>query len=129
MTWTYEELDLRFRTYSGAASVRENSLLKVFFGILGAVVVIIVLLFTSILPKPYADVGLVVALVAFGLLATYVMVTARAFHKIHGVFCPHCEASLVSFGNILDGLEEDGLEKPESLECPQCHSVLVKKNT
>ncbi len=128
MTWSYEELDLRLRTYGNAAAVRGNGLLKVFFGILGAATVIIVLLLTCILPKPYANVGLVAALVAFGLLATYVIVTARAFHKVNGVFCPHCGASLVWFGNVLDDLEEDGLEKPESLECPQCHSVVVKKN-
>ncbi|MDH2918247.1 MAG: hypothetical protein PXX73_03505 [Sideroxydans sp.] len=128
MTWSYEELEQRLRAYGAAATVRGNSLLKVFFGIFGAAIMIVVLLITCILPKPYANVGLVAALVAFGLLATYVIVTARVFHKVNGVFCPLCGASLVSFGNILDDLEEDDLEKPESLECPKCHSVVVKKN-
>lgn len=128
MTWSYEELDQRFCAYGCAASVRGNRLLKVFFGIFGAAIMIIVLMITSILPKPYATAGLVATLGAFGLLATYVIATARAFHKINGVFCPHCGASLLSFGNILDDLEEDGLEKPENLECPKCHSVVVKKN-
>jgi hypothetical protein len=128
MTWSYEELEQRLRAYGVAASVRGNSLLKVFFGIFGAAIAIIVLLITCILPKPYAEVSLVAALVAFGLLATYVIVSARTFHKVNGVFCPHCGASLVAFGNVLDDLEEDGLERPESLECPQCRSVVVKKN-
>jgi len=129
MTWNYEELEMRLRTYGNVASLRGNILLKMFFGILAAAIVIIVLLITCILPKLYAHVGLIAPFVAFGLLAIYVIVTARVFHKVNGVFCQHCGASLVSFGNVLDDLEEEGLEKPESLECPQCHSVVVENKS
>lgn len=128
MTWSYEELEQQLLAYGQAASVRGNKLLKVFFGIFGAAITIIVLMIMCIISKPYATAGLVATLAAFGLLATYVIVTARAFHKVNGVFCPHCGASMVWFGNVLDDLEEDGLEKPDNLECPKCHGVVVKKN-
>ncbi len=128
MTWSYEELEQQLLAYGQATTVRGNKLLKVFFGIFGAAITIILLMIVCIISKPYATAGLVATLAAFGLLATYVIATARAFHKVHGVFCPHCGASMVWFGNVLDDLEEDGLEKPDSLECPKCHSVVVKKN-
>lgn len=129
MTWSYEELDQRLIAYGAATSVRNNHLLKVFFGIFGSAATIMVLLMLCILSKPNATTGLTIALVAFGILAMYIIVSGRAFHKTNGVFCPHCGASLVVFGNILDDLEEDKLEKPENLECPQCHHVVVNDIT
>lgn len=128
MTWSYDELEQKLLTYGRAASVRGNKLLKVFFGIIGVAITIIVLMIMCIISKPYATAGLGATLVAFGLLATYVIATTRAFHKVNGVFCPHCGASLVSFGNTLDDLDEDGLERPDNLECPKCRSIAVKKN-
>ena len=126
MTWSYEELDQMLRAYGASSSDRENKLLKVFLGILGVAVTIMVLLGMCVIQKSYASTGLIITLVAFGLLALYTIISAKAFHKTNGVYCPHCSKTLVSFGNVLDDLEEDGLERPESLECPRCHRVVVK---
>jgi len=126
MTWSYEELDNKLREYGVSASNRGNKLLKVFFGILGVAVMIMALLVMCVIPKSVASTGLVFTLIAFCLLAIYVIITAREFHKNNGVFCPHCGVSLISFGNILDNLEDDGIEKPNSLSCSQCHRVVVK---
>ena len=126
MTWSYEELDSKLREYGVSASNRGNKLLKVFFGILSVAAIIIALLVMCVIPKSVASTGLVFILIVFVLFAIYVIITAREFHKNNGVFCPHCGKSLISFGNILDNLEDDGIEKPNSLSCSQCHRVVVK---
>ncbi len=126
MTWSYEEFDHKLRVYGAFVSNRENKLLKVFFGILGTAVTTVALLVMSAIPKSYAVTGLIITLIAFGLLAIYTIITAIAFHKVNGVFCPHCGKSVVSLGNVLDDIEEDGLEKPNNLACSRCHHVVVR---
>ncbi|MDD5056463.1 MAG: hypothetical protein PHQ60_01230 [Sideroxydans sp.] len=127
MAWSYEELEQRLEKYEVAVSVRGSTFLKVFFGIFGAAIAVVVLFMTNILPTPVAETCLAAALIAFCLLAAYIAFTAKAFHEANGVFCPHCDASLATLGDALEGFEEDGIERPESMECPQCHRVVVQK--
>jgi hypothetical protein len=124
--WFYEEFEKRLGSYWHAANARGNRLLKIFFALLGAAFVTLVLLVMCILPKPFASAVLIGVLVGYGLLATYVVATGWRFHKAHGVFCIHCGASLLSLGETLEYLAEDGFERPAVLKCPGCNRPVVK---
>lgn len=128
MTWSYEEFEERLRAYWTAANARANKLLRIFFALIGTALVALVLMEICVIPKLAGSVVLVGVLVGFGLLAAYIVVTARSFHKVRCVLCVHCGKSLLTIGEDLEYHAEDGLERPEVLECPKCHRVVVAKS-
>jgi len=129
MAWSYEEFDEHIANYWGAANARGDKLLKVFFTFFGTAALIIVLLVYCVITKPVAFGGIMVLMVAFGILAAYIVITSAKFHRVNGVFCPHCGKSLISLGEVLEDLAEDGIEYPDKLECPKCHNTVVSKKS
>ena len=127
MAWSYDKFEEQMGAYWSVTNARNDKLLKVFFTIFGMAILIVVLLVTCVIPKPLALSGLMVVLVAFGLLAAYITFTARKFHRANGVFCPQCGGSLISLGEVLEDHTEDGIEYPETLECHKCHHIVISK--
>jgi hypothetical protein len=58
-------------------------------------------------------------------LAAYVIATCHHWHRLHGVFCPHCQRPLIE---INDQLEEIflGAPAPDSLACPHCGKIIAR---
>lgn len=128
MMWSYEEFEEYLGAYWSAANARGNLLLKVFFAFFGIAIGSVVLVVTCVLPKSIGIAIEVAVLIGFGLLAAYVLATARTFHKAHCVVCVYCGCSLLALGEELEYLVEDGEERPDVLECPKCHRVVVKND-
>jgi len=128
MTWSYEEFEARLGSYWAAANARANKLLRVFFALIGTALIALVLMAIYVIPKPVGSAALVGVLAGFGLLAAYIVATATSFHRAHCVLCVHCGKSLLTLGEDLEYLAEDGLERSEALECPKCHRVVVAKS-
>ena len=125
--WSDKEFDKQIGAYWVAANARGDRLLKVFFVLFGVALGTVVLMVTCILSR---SVGIAVELAVLGgfiLLAIYILATAGAFHRAHCVVCVHCGSSLLSLGEELEGLAESGVEMPQTLACPICHEVVVKK--
>ena len=103
------------RSY-GTACTRRNRKIIVVSG---------VLLFLAFLSIPISPKLFIIPVAGLAGLAIYVIVTCRRWHRLHGVFCPHCRRPLTE---INDQLEEIilGAPVPDSLECPNCREIVAR---
>jgi hypothetical protein len=114
-TWTITELMQHAQDYGSACTRRNRKLIVISVGLLA-------LAFLSIPISPKLIAIPISGLIA---LAAYVVFTCRRWHRLHGVFCPHCQKSLIE---VNDQLEEIffGAPATDSLVCPHCGGIIAK---